>query len=157
LETEIKSLAFEAKMSRRQEVAVPLLNQFKVWLDKQSVPPKTLLGKAIGYALNEWSRLIIYTQDGRLNIDNNLIENTIRPFAIGRKNWLFSQSTQGAAASANLYGLIETAKANGINEYAYLKLLFTELPLANTQEQLQNLLPWNINPHQLNEQLIKPS
>jgi hypothetical protein len=85
LETEIKSLTTEAKTSRRQEVATPILKRFKTWLDKQSVPPKTLLGTAIGYTLNEWARLVVYTQDGRLTIDNNLIKNAIRPFAIGRK------------------------------------------------------------------------
>jgi transposase len=77
-------------------------------------------------------------------IDNNAAENAIRPFVIGRKNWLFSASQQGATASANLYSLIETAKANGLEPYAYLKKVFTELPNVTTLEQIENLLPWNL-------------
>jgi len=83
-------------------------------------------------------------QCGDYPIDNNAAENAIRPFVIGRKNWLFSASQQGATASANLYGLIETAKVNGLEPYAYLKRVFTELPNATTLEQIENLLPWNL-------------
>ena len=130
----------------------PNKSKSNVWLMKSDTPEnpvityhyaptrvqtvsETLLGKAIGYTLNELARLVVYSQDDRLNIDNNLIENAIRPFAIGRKNWLFSQSTQGAETSANRYNVIETA--NGINEHAHLKLLFTEQPCAKTLEQFQ--------------------
>ena len=76
-------------------------------------------------------------------IDNNAAENVIRPFVIGRKNWLFSASQQGATSNANLYSLIETAKTNGLEPYAYLKKVFAELPNAATLEQIENLLPWN--------------
>ena len=84
-------------------------------------------------------------RDGDYPIDNNAAENAIRPFVIGRKNWLFSASQKGAVASANLYSLIETAKANGLEPYAYLKKIFTELPNAKTLEQIENLLPWHAN------------
>lgn len=157
LERTIRDLEPEEKQQHRQADAIVILERFKTWLTKQSVPPKTLLGKAIGYALREWPRLLVYTTDGRLNIDNNLVENAIRPFAIGRKAWLFCDSQAGARASANLYSLIETAKANGINDYAYLKYLFTQLPTATTDEAVQNLLPWFIDPTCLDAQLIKPN
>ena len=78
----------------------------------------------------------------RLEIDNNRCENAIRPFVTGRKNWLFSDTVQGAKASANLYSLIETAKANGLEPYAYLRRVFTELPAAATAEHVEALLPW---------------
>ena len=157
LERTIAALDLLEKQRRRQADAVAILDRFKTWLDKQSVPPKTLLGKAIVYARNEWSRLLIYTTDGRLNIDNNLVENAIRPFAIGRKNWLFSDSQAGARASANLYSLIETAKANGINDYAYLKYVFTQLPNAKTDDAIQALLPWRVPQARLDTQLTKPT
>ena len=82
-----------------------------------------------------------YTTDGRLNIDNNLCENAIRPSVIGRKNHLFSDTVSGAKASANLYSLIETAKANGLEPYDYLKRVFTELPKATAVEDIETLLP----------------
>jgi hypothetical protein len=89
--------------------------------------PKGLLGKALSYLEKSWTKLTVYTEDGRLSIDNNPAENAIRPFVIGRKNWLFSASVRGAKSSANLYGLIETAKANGLEPYAYLRHVFYTL------------------------------
>ena len=99
----------------RQQRAKPMLRQFKQWLDaKESItPPKGLLGKAIHYALNNWEKLIVYIEDGRLKPDNNAAENAIRPFVVGRKNWLFAGHPNGAQASATFFSLIETAKANG--------------------------------------------
>ena len=85
------------------------------------------------------------------------MENAIRPFAIGRKNWLFSDSQGGAHASANLYSLIETAKANGINDYAYLKYVFAELPNAHSNDDIARLLPWRLDRALIDQQLIKPS
>ena len=157
LERAIQTLEPKEKQQRRQADAITILERFKTWLDKQSVPPKTLLGKAIVYARNEWPRLTVYTTDGRLRIDNNLVENAIRPFAIGRKNWLFSDSQAGAGASANLYSLIETAKANGINDYAYLKYVFAKLPIATTDDAIRALLPWRVPQALLDAQLTKPT
>ena len=91
----------------------------------------------------------LYLDDGRLEIDNNGAENVIWPFVIGRKNWLFSASVKGVKASANLYSLIETVKANGLEPYAYLRYLFAELPKANTVEDVELLLPGNINLDQI--------
>jgi hypothetical protein len=115
----------------------------KRWLDvtKAQVPPKSLTGRAVGYALSQWNSLCRYVEDGRLEIDNNRIENAIRPFVIGRKNWLFSDTVLGAEASANLYSLGETAKANGLEPYQYLCHLLTELPKAETVEEIEQLMP----------------
>lgn len=135
------------KYRARQEQAKPILERLRAWLDKtlHSTLPKGLLGKALGYLDKNWDKLTVYTEDGRLAIDNNLAENAIRPFVVGRKNWLFSATVPGAKASANLYGLIETAKANSVDPYGYLRHVFKELPRAQTVEQIEQLLPWNIH------------
>jgi transposase len=132
----------------RQEEAKPILEEFHNWLLSKSniTPPQGLLGKAIHYTLKYWDRLIRYIEDGRLRPDNNLAENAIRPFVIGRKNWLFSGSPNGAKASSNLYSLIETAKANGLKPYEYLRYLLEKLPYAETEQDYKNLLPQNIDP-----------
>lgn len=106
------------------------------------MPPKTAIGKAIAYSLRQWPKLIRYTKDGQLNIDNNRAERAIKPFVIGRKNWLFANTAKGAQASAILYSVIETAKANGLIPYDYLNQLLEELP--RHPEQIDKLLPWNI-------------
>ena len=102
------------------------------------------------YLDHQWDKLIRYCEDGRLNIDNNPVERAIRPFVTGRKNWLFSDTVKGAKASANLYSLIETAKANGLEPYHYLRYVFKELPAAQSIADLEALLPFNINAGQIN-------
>jgi len=111
----------------------------------EKVPPKSLLGKAIHYTLSQWHRLIQYTTDGIIRPDNNMVENAIRPFVVGRKNWLFSDTVQGARASALIYSLIETAKSNGLEPYWYLKYLFERLPEAMTEDDFRVLLPHRID------------
>jgi transposase len=101
-------------------------------------------GKALHYLHHEWDKLTRYLEDGRLEIDNNLCENAVRPFVMGRKAWLFSDSVAGVNASANLYSLLETAKAHGLEPYAYLREVFTKLPGATTVEDIEALLPGNI-------------
>lgn len=142
----------EALKKERQEKALPILLEFKKWLDSriELVPPKSLLGKAISYTLNQWHRLIRYVEDGRIPIDNNVAENAIRPFVIGRKNWLFSSTPEGARASATLYSLIETAKANNLEPYWYLRYLFENMPDAMTAEEFKALLPMYIDKSKLN-------
>jgi transposase len=132
----------------RHEKTKPLLEKFKKWLDAKQplVPPKSLLGQAIGYTLSNWKKLIIYVEDGRLRPDNNLVENAIRPYVVGRKNWLFAGSPDGAIASAAFFSLIETAKANGLEPYAYLRYIFEKLPTAQTEQGLRDLLPQNFDP-----------
>ena len=147
LEKRLKPLNDEERYRLRQEEAVPIIQSFRQWLDKalgDGIAPKGHLGKALSYLHNHWDALMRYTEAGHLSIDNNRAENAIRPFVIGRKNWLFSNSVAGAEVSANLYSLIETAKANGLEPYHYLKRVFTDLPAANTLEQVEALLPWNV-------------
>ena len=135
----------------RAEKSRPILDKLKVLLDARiaTTPPKSLLGRAISYALKQWDRLVVYLEDGRLRPDNNLAENAIRPFAVGRKNWLFSGHPRGADASATLYSLIETAKANGLEPYRYLRHLFEHLPAATTDAQRKALLPQYLDPKNL--------
>lgn len=135
----------EAAFKIRQEQAPEVLANYKAWLEKsaQQVPPKSLLGKAIQYNLNQWDKLTVYLTDGRINIDNNRAERAIKPFVIGRKNWLFANTGNGAKSSAILYSLIETAKANGLIPYDYLVRLFEELPRRKENDGIDDLLPWN--------------
>jgi transposase len=140
--------------AERKKLALPVLVKFKDWLDKKvkQAPPETLIGKAINYTLGQWDKMIRYTDMWFLTPDNNRAENAIRPFVIGRKNWLFSYTPRGAHASAALYSIIETAKANGIEPYHYLKYLFTKLPQVKNQDELENLLPTRLQPSQLLQQ-----
>jgi transposase len=122
----------------------PILDQLRQWLDKCLEHPikQGKFAEAVTYLHNQWPKLIRYIENGAWPIDNNRAENAIRPFVIGRKNWLFSASPKGAEASANLYSLIETAKANGLEPGAYLKELLEKLPLAKSVEDIEALLPW---------------
>ncbi len=152
IEKQARKLEPEQRHDHRQRHARPILDKLRTWLDEAlpQVPPTSATGKALNYLHNEWDKLIRYLDDGRLEIDNNLAENAIRPFVLGRKNWLFSDSVRGVRASANLYSLIETAKANGLEPYAYLRHLFTELPKAATLEGIEALLPGTIKKDQIN-------
>lgn len=146
IEKEIKDKTPAEKQRMRQQKSQPQLDKIRAWLDQALAQtlPKGKTGEALTYLDKNWGKLTAYIQDGRLNIDNNPVENAIRPFAIGRKNWMFSQSQAGAKASAMLYSLIETAKANGLEPYAYLRTLFTRLPGCETVEAFERLLPWNV-------------
>ena len=125
---------------------MPVLAEFKAWLEKikDEVPPKTLLGEAVGYILGQWEKLLRYLDSPYLTPDNNACENAIRPFVIGRKNWMFCQSPAGAESSCGMYSLIQTAKLNGLNTFDYLKTLLEKAPSASSSEDWKNLLPWNI-------------
>ena len=142
-----RKLDVEQLVALRQNEAKPLLEKFRKWLEKKSlhVVPKSLLGKAVSYSLDQWPRLVGYLEIGHATPDNNLAENAIRPFVVGRKNWLFAGTPEGAAASAAIYSLIETAKANGLDTYKYLRYLFENLPLAQSEEDHLNLLPQKLN------------
>ncbi len=139
-------LTSDARRDKRQQEAVPLLNDLRHWLDTHLplVPKQSALGKALNYMHKQWPGLIVYVEHGDLRIDNNLVENAIRPFVVGRKNYLFCDSVAGANATANLYSLIETAKANNIEPYRYLRHVFTELPKATCLEEIEALLPHNM-------------
>ncbi len=131
----------------RQEQSKPILDEFFAWLKKRQAqtPPRGLLGKAINYTLNHWKSLAVFLEDGCIRLDNNLVENAIRPFVVGRKNWLFSGSPAGAAASSFYYSLIETAKANGLEPYLYLRYVFEKIPYAKTRDDFRALLPQHID------------
>ena len=148
-----QSLNNEERKAFREKHARPLLESLKAWLEekKTTTPPKSPLGNAISYSLNNWAELTGYLKDGRLQIDNNSCERTIKPFVIGRKNWLFSGNDRGAKAGANIYSLIETCKSYEINSFEYLRDIFIKLPklIAEaekkdlTRKDLENLLPYH--------------
>ncbi len=144
LERRWQACRAEQRRALRQQFSAPLLERFKAWLECYAVQtaPKTLLGKAIGYTLRLWPRLIRFLEDGRLELSNNATERAIKAFVMGRKAFLFSDTPAGARALANLYALVETAKANGQEPWGYLKRVFTELPVAEEVAQIEALLPW---------------
>lgn len=109
-----------------------------------ALAPASLLGKALHYLSRQWPKLTRFIENGAWPVDNNPCENAIRPFVVGRRNWLFADTVGGATASANLYSIVETCKANGIDPYQYLVALFRELPLARTADDYENLLPWKM-------------
>ena len=145
LEKQFITLEYKAEkiFAQRLEKVKPILDKIKSILIqyKDKVPPKSLIGKAINYADGQWAHLENYLLDGNLKPDNNAVENAIRPFAVGRKNWLFAGAPSGANASALLYTLIETAKACGLEPMQYLCDLFTKIPLAKTNADFEALLP----------------
>jgi len=144
IEKDCANLKPAERMAYRQQHAQPILHDLEIWKNQrlQDVLPKQALGKAIAYLDNQWNKLTEYLNHPWGCIDNNPAENAIRPFVIGRKNWLFSYSANGAHTSARLYSLIETAKANGLEPIAYLKHLFTHLPNAENVDDVEKLLPW---------------
>jgi transposase len=151
IERQIAEEPLDERHRIRQERSKPILVKLRSWLDVSlgAVPPQSLTGKALGYLDKQWPKLVRYIEDGRLRIDTNLVENAIRPFVVGRKNWLFSDTVRGAEASANLYSLIETAKANGVEPYRYLRHVFTELPKATRLEEIEGLLPHRVAAEEL--------
>ena len=148
----VESKAKEKSASERQqlhdELSRPILTRIEALLMKylHAITPGSLMGKALHYLSAQWPKLIRYVENGAWPIDNNLCENAIRPFVIGRRNWLFADTVAGANASANLYSLVETCKANGIDPYAYLVSLFRNLPAAKTADDFEALLPWRLTP-----------
>lgn len=147
IEQELKDVTPEERYRLRRERSLPVLEAFLAWLKFQAprVLPKSAFGQAISYCLNQWDKLNGFLLDGRLELDNNRSERSIKPFVIGRKNWLFSATPRGARASAVIYSVIESAKENGLNPYAYLKYLFEQLPNVDLEVEgvLDSLLPWS--------------
>jgi transposase len=138
----------EETLKLRQERSAPLMSAFKTWVDDLSpnVPPKSALGKALSYTRNQWTKLTRFLEHPEAPAHNNRVENDIRPFAVGRRAWLFMDTQLGARASANLYTVVGTCRANGINPLTYLTHLYEQLPLARTAADLEALLPWNVKP-----------
>lgn len=139
LEKQFASLSPENRKTERERLSQPLVTEFYAWIDSLRALPKTLLGKAAYYAASQRKYLVRYLLDGRLEISNNRAENSIRPFVMGRKNWLFSNTPNGARASAVYYSLIVSAKENGLIPYEYLSKVFA---LAPNGTDVSVLLPW---------------
>ena len=154
IEREHKDAAIELRMLARQQHSVPALAELHAWMLKTlpAVPPKSALGTALSYLRDYWSMLVRYTERGDLPIDNNRCENAIRPFVIGRKAWMFSDTPAGANSSAVIYSLVETAKANGLEPYTWLRRVLRDLPAAKTVDDVEALLPWNLTSADLVDQ-----
>ena len=141
-----KYTSFDAIKKARLEKEKPIVEGFLSWLDKQSPVRGSRMDKAVTYIQNRRSYLTTYLEDGRCSFSNNLSENAIRPFTVGRKNWLFCDTPNGAQASAVVYTMVEMAKANGVNVYHYLTYLLEKLPNDKmSDEELELLAPWNEN------------
>jgi hypothetical protein len=147
LERELKKVSDEERYRERLKRGRPITGEFKAWLDYQKprVLPKSAFGQAVRYCLNQWDKLMAFFADGRLELDNNRSERSIKPFVIGRKGWLFANTPRGAKASAKIYSIVETAKENGLNPFAYLIYLFEQMPNLDVKDRntLDELLPWS--------------
>lgn len=147
IERKLKTLEPKERYKQRLEKSKPIVEAFLAWLkiQEQKVLPKSGVGKAIVYCLNQWDQLVAFLEDGRLEIDNNRSERSIKPVVIGRKNWLFSNTPKGARASAIIYSVVETAIANGLHPYYYLRYLLEKLPNIDLTDidALDRLLPWS--------------
>jgi len=148
IEKDIKDDPPDKKKTIREKESVLIIKNIIEWCDKHFLNAHAIGGsiaRAFTYLKNQLPKLSIYVEDGRLDIDNNMAENHVRPIAIGRKNWLFATSTKGATALCNWYSIIETAKASGLDAYAYLKYILTQLPIYEAENKnLEELLPWNV-------------
>jgi len=147
LETDYKDLSNDERYENRLIQTKPIIDEFHAWLliEKNRTLPKSLIGKAISYSLKQWNKLIAFLDDGRLSPDNNKSERAIKPFVLGRKNFLFSKSPKGATASGIAYSIVETAKSNGLVAFNYLTYLFEKLPNVDLEnyDELDALLPWS--------------
>ena len=137
----------DERLAARRAHSLPVLAELRHWLDDSllQVPPTSKLGEALRYLAGQWERLTRYCERGELPIDNNPAENAIRPFVVGRKAWLFADTPAGAHASAVIYSLIETARANGLEPYTWLRRVLRCLPEARTVEEFEALLPWKVH------------
>lgn len=156
VERDFKEASEPERFKARQQRSVPILAELREWLDqtRPAVVPGSALGRALSYLHDYWGKLIRYTERGDLPIDNNRCENAIRPFVIGRKAWLFSDTPAGAQASAVIYSLLQTAKANGHEPYLWLRHVMRQLPAAKTLEEFEALLPWNLHVLDLTSNMI---
>ena len=148
IEKELRDLTPEERKAQRLEKEKPVLDAYWKWVEssRDKVLPKSKISQALNYSLTNKEQLETYLQDGRCAISNNIAENSIRPFTVGRKNWLFSASPKGAEASACVYSIIETCKANNIDPEKYLIYILTRMPNEEHlkgEEVLEKYMPWN--------------
>ena len=144
LERKFADMQPDERLKMRQELSVPVADAFFAWAQSVNLPPKLAISRAITYAINQKQWLENVFLDGRLELSNNRAERSIKPFVMGRKNWLFSNSVSGAKASAIAFSLIETAKENGLKPFEYLEFLLETLPNSK-MDSLDNLMPWSNN------------
>ena len=147
VEREVKHLLPDERLQIRQAKSKPLADAFKEWmlLQRQKITDGSATAKALDYSLKRWGALTLFLDDGQLPIDNNWIENQIRPIAIGRNNWLFAGSLRAGQRSAAVMSLIQSAKLNGHDPYAYLKDVLARLP-THKNSQIEELLPHHWQP-----------
>jgi transposase len=148
IERDLHEATPEERLAGRKDKSAKVVEEFKTWLhgrQASKIMPKSATGKAIAYCINNWSKLTEFLNDGRLEIDNNRGERSIKAFVMGRKAWLFANTPRGAKSSAIIYSIVETAKENGLNPYAYIEHILLQLPNIDTKdvEALDNLLPWS--------------
>ena len=145
IERKLADLTPEERHAKRLDRAKPIMDEFYAWAEKLKVVPKSAIGRAVHYTFSQRKYLERYLLDGRLEISNNRSERSIKPFVIGRKNWLFSRTPRGAKASSIIYSIIETAKENGLNPFDYLTHVFKTAPnvdFRNDPSALESLMPW---------------
>ena len=145
IERKLSELTPEDRHAKRQELAKPIMDEFFAWAESLKVVPKSAIGRAVNYSLSQRKYLERYLLDGRLECSNNRSERSIKPFVIGRKNWLFNKTPRGARASSIIYSIIEAAKENGLNPYDYLTFVFKTAPnvdFRNDPDALESLMPW---------------
>lgn len=157
IERQIAVLPADEQKKQRLEKSLPILNELQNWVSKQNAPPKSLLGKAAAYVISQWSWLTAWLEDGRLEISNNLAERSIKPFVIGRKNFLFANTPSGARSSAILFSMIQTAKENNLDPYRYLVWVLKIGPYLNLSDStvIDSLLPANA-PEDCRSSFIQP-
>ncbi len=141
----VESRLKKENLKRRREMAIPIWKGFHKWLVKmKGKVAEGKLSEAINYSLNQYQNLVRYLKYPEVTPDNNIAENAIRPFCVGRKNWLFNSSPRGAYSSATLYSLVETAKINNVEPYEYLTFIFTEIQNITAETDLDAFMPWNM-------------
>ena len=153
----LKEASVEERHLARQSLSLPILAELRAWLDKTqpAVVPKSALGTALSYMNSYWDKLTRYAEACDLPVDNNRCENAIRPFVIGRKAWLFSDTPAGANASAIIYSMVETVKANGLDPYVWPRRVMRDLPSARTVEEVETLLPWKLHAADLTVEMVR--
>lgn len=163
VDTELKMLSSQERLQKRQELIKPLVEEFFAWVKEQieqcSVPPKSKTGEGLRFIINQEKYLRVFLEDGDVPIDNSASERAIRTFCLGKKNWMFHNTANGAAASALVYSISETAKLNNLRPYYYFKYILTELPNFCDEQgnidstKLVDLMPWS---DKLPEECRKP-
>ncbi|GAB6173081.1 hypothetical protein JCM15765_25590 [Paradesulfitobacterium aromaticivorans] len=146
IERDLEQLSPEKRKLQRQERSLPVLEAYFSWIETVNPLKGSKFAEAITYSVNQKTSLSTFLEDGRIELSNNRAENAIRPFVLGRKGWLFADTKKGAQASAVVYSIVETAKANKLNAYMYLVHIFSKMPgldFKTDPSLLEDLMPWS--------------